>query len=336
LSEVIKLAHGFGGKLFQELLDNTINHSLHGTRKHATTLDAAVLELSGPIVFTTDSFTVNPRFFPGGNIGKLSVAGTVNDLAMMGAETGYLSLSLIIEEGFPLDELENILIAAGTACIDSGAEIVTGDTKVVEKGAIDGIFINTSGIGTRKYGPFGPDCIKEGDVIIISGTIGDHGASILNARENLGFSKKLSSDCAVLNVMISKAASILGNDLHALRDPTRGGLAAVLNEFAIDTGFQIEIMEESIPVSPETGSFLEILGMDPMHLANEGKVVLFVSPESAGKALEILRSDPKGHNAVKIGFVGKKTKPGRVIMETVIGTKRIVDMPIEAGLPRIC
>ena len=211
MPETIRLAHGFGGKLSQDLLDEVIHPALSGNNKHEVTLDAAVVcNLEAPIVVSTDSFTVFPRFFPGGDIGKLAVVGTINDVAMMGAKPKYLSLGLIIEEGFEIEELRTIMESIGDTCRKTDTHVITGDTKVVEKGVIDGIFINTTGFGTRVHGPVGPEYIRDGDVILISGTIGEHGAAILNVRENLGFSQTILSDCAPLHDLIDKASRAAG------------------------------------------------------------------------------------------------------------------------------
>ena len=337
MPETIRLAHGFGGKLMQDLLDEIIHPALTGNNDHPVTLDAAVVnDLKEPVVVSTDSFTISPLFFPGGDIGKLAVAGTVNDIVMMGAQPKYISLALIIEEGFEIEKLRTILESVGTTCRITGSQVITGDTKVVEKGVIDEIFINTTGFGTQIYGPVGPEYICEGDAVLISGTIGDHGAAILNVRENLGFSRTLLSDCAPLNEMIARAASVAGKNLHAMRDPTRGGLAATLNEFAGDTGFEIVIEEDKLPVRNEVSMFLEILGLDTLTLANEGKALLFVAQEAVDAVLKALQDDPYGKNAVVIGHVEKTNKRGRVILETSIGTRRIIEMPLEEGLPRIC
>ncbi|MFC1528278.1 hydrogenase expression/formation protein HypE [Candidatus Latescibacterota bacterium] len=337
MSEKIRLAHGFGGKLMQDLLDKIIHPAISGNDNHIATFDAAVLKnLEPPVVVSTDSFTVSPRFFPGGDIGKLSVIGTVNDLAMMGAKPAFLTLGLIIEEGLEIEEFRVIVESIGTMCRQTDTKIVTGDTKVVEKGVIDGIFINTTGLGTQVYRDIGPQFIREGDVIIISGTVGDHGVAILNARENLGFSKALLSDCAPLNELVAKAAEAVGKDLHALRDPTRGGLAATINEFAIDTGLQYVIEEDKLPVRQEVGSFIELLGLDLLTQANEGKALIIVAPESVDATLTALHEDQNGKDAAVIGHVERASGRGRVILETSIGTRRIIDMPLEAGLPRIC
>jgi len=224
----------------------------------------------------------------------------------------------------------------GTAARAAGVSVVTGDTKVVERGGVEGIVVMTTGFGSRKYGTPHPGKIVPGDAIIITGTVGDHGAAIMNARENLGFSKALLSDCAAVHGLVRAAWDAAGEDIHALRDPTRGGLAAVLNEFARDTGHTFEIEEERIPIRPEVRSFLDLMGLDPLILANEGKVVMIVAAESAEKVVDALKRDPLGANAAIIGRVAESAKNARVILETPIGTRRIVEMPREAGLPRIC
>ena len=337
MSDSIRLAHGFGGTLSLELLDKVILPGLRGVDGHEVTLDAAVLDsLAPPVVVSTDSFTISPRFFPGGDIGSLAVAGTVNDIVMMGAKPQYLSLGLILEEGLPLDDLRRIMTSIGETCRTTGTTVVTGDTKVVERGATDGIFINTTGFGTQVFGPVGPSEIRGGDALILTGTLGDHGAAILNARERLGFSRTLKSDCAPLHELIANAAAAAGPGLHALRDPTRGGIAATLNEFAVDTGLDIIIREETIPIQPDVAAFLEVLGLDVFTLANEGKALLFLTPECAGATLDALHNHPLGRDAAVIGTVEKSRRSGRVILETAIGTRRILDVPLEAGLPRIC
>lgn len=337
MSETIHLAHGFGGRLTQDLLDQVILPALSGKTGHAMTLDAAVLpDLQPPIVVSTDSFTIAPRFFPGGNVGKLSVVGTVNDVAMMGGRPRYLSLGLIIEEGLALDELRAIMLSIGDVCRQTGVQVVTGDTKVVEKGVVDGLFINTTGFGTRSIAAVGPERIREGDLLIVTGTVGDHGAAILNAREKLGFSQELQSDCAPLHELVAAAARAAGHALHAMRDPTRGGLAATLNEFAQDTGLQIVLEETKLPVNPAVRAFTEVLGLDVLPLANEGKALLFVAPEVAENVLAVVRAQRYGENAAMIGRVERATRRGRVVMETAIGTRRVIEMPLEAGLPRIC
>ena len=333
----ITLAHGFGGVRSQDLLDEVILPAVAGTDGHAATLDAAVLhDIEPPVVMSTDGFTVMPLEFPGGDIGSLAVNGTVNDIAMMGARPSYLSLSLIIEEGFSIERLRRILTSVGNACRVADVSVVTGDTKVVERGAAGGLFITTTGIGSRVHGTLGPDRIMPGDAVIVSGTIGDHGAAIMNARENLGFTGTLLSDCAPLHGLVACAADAAGDGLRALRDPTRGGLAATLNEFASDAGVEIVVSEDTIPIRPAVASFLNVLGMDPMTLANEGKAVIVVAPDKAETLLDALHGHEYGGDAARIGMVQATDGPGRVILETTIGTRRLLDMPLEAGLPRIC
>jgi hydrogenase expression/formation protein HypE len=336
MSDTIKLAHGFGGRLTQDLLDEVIIPGLSGSGNHAPTLDAAVLPgLSAPVVVSTDSFTVVPRFFPGGDIGKLAVCGTINDVAMMGARPRYFALGLILEEGLALEELRRIMASIGETARATGVEVVTGDTKVVERGGAVGLYINTTGFGTREFA-VGPERIRAGDAILVSGTIGDHGAAILNARENLGFAQSLVSDCAPLWELVAAVAGTAGEKLHALRDPTRGGLSATLNEFARDTGLQFLIEEERLPIRPETAAFLETLGLDPLPVANEGKCLILAAPEAAAAVLETLHQEPLGAQAAIIGRVEGGVRRGRVVLQTRIGTRRVVEMPVEEGLPRIC
>lgn len=336
MSDRVTLAHGFGGRRTQELLDNVILPALRGEGGHEVTLDAAVLPpMKGNAVISTDSFTVKPLFFPGGDIGKLAACGTINDVAMMGARPLYMTLALVIEEGFAVSDIVRIITSLGAVCRETRVKVVTGDTKVVEKGSLDGIIVNTTGVGERIY-EVGPEKIREGDAIIISGTIADHGAAILNARENLGFKGSLDSDCAPLWSLVETAAKIAGGDLHALRDPTRGGLAATLNEFAADTGLNYVILENAIPIRPVVRTFLEIVGMDPLPVANEGKAIMFVAESKAEKTISALRNHDLGRDAAIIGRVEKSGRRGKVIMETAIGTSRVIEMPLEAGLPRIC
>lgn len=335
----IRKAHGFGGALSQELLDELIYPALteSETPEHRVTEDAAVFTLPpGPCAFSTDSFTVKPVFFPGGDIGKLAVAGTVNDLAVSGAEPAVLSLALMIEEGFSLEDLRRIIRSAGRTCREAGVRVVTGDTKVVERGSLDGIFINTAAIGTVRFPNMGPAALREGDSILISGTVGDHGAAILSARENLGSGLDLASDCAPLNGMIRGVLGEWGSAVHAMRDPTRGGLAAVLNEFADDSGFEIILREPDIPIRPGVRDFLDILGMDPLLLANEGKIILFCTPDAEQGVLDTLKRHPLGRESAVIGTVAGTRDSGRVLLETGLGTKRILNMPLEPGMPRIC
>jgi hydrogenase expression/formation protein HypE len=335
MTDSIKLAHGAGGRLTQDLLDQVIVPALSGGG-HETTLDAAVLsDLAPPIVVSTDSFTVVPHFFPGGDIGKLAVCGTINDVAMMGGRTRYLALGLILEEGLPISDLRRIMGSLGETARAAGVRVVTGDTKVVERGGAKGLYIVTTGFGTHEF-TVGPELILPGDAILISGTIADHGAAILNARENLGFGETLASDCAPLWDLAAAASRVAGDRLHALRDPTRGGLAATLNEFAQDTGLTFIIEESRLPLHPATAAFLAALGLDPLPIANEGKCLLFTAPDAAEAVLAALHQHEHGRDAALIGCVEQSPRHGRVILETSIGTRRVVPAPLDAGLPRIC
>jgi len=308
--------------------------------------DAGVVD---GIIFTTDSYVVKPIFFPGGDIGHLAVSGTINDLAVMGAEPLALSLGLILEEGFLISDLEKILDSIGKISKITGVPIITGDTKVMEKGALDNITINTSGVGKRsrfldsnidevkKFREFEgrwllDSNLKEGDRIIISGSIGDHGVTILSAREGYGFESKLKSDSAPLHFMISKALEVGG--IVSMKDPTRGGLANTLNEWSQKSRVNIEIEEKNIPVKEPVSAACEMLGIDALNIANEGKVVMGVVKEKAVEIVEVLRKTEEGKDAAIIGEV-KKGK-GNVILNTFVGGKRIVDMPIGDPVPRIC
>jgi len=336
MADEIRLAHGHGGSLSLELIEDVILPALGSAG--APTLDAALLpQLNGRLAMSTDSYTVTPVFFPGGDIGKLAVCGTMNDVAMMAARPAALSLGVIIEEGFPMADFRRIMESVGGTAESGGAKVVTGDTKVVARGACDGIFINTTGIGVLPEGAaVGPERIEPGDVILLSGTIGDHGIAILNARHQLNPGVSFESDCAVLWPLVEGLLAAAGGRLHALRDPTRGGLAATLGEFAHDTSLQIVLEEEAIPVRPEVAQVLEVLGMDALTLANEGKLIAFVAPEVADEALAALKALPLGVGAAAIGRVGDRIEIGRVLLETAYGTRRVIEMPADEGLPRIC
>jgi len=333
MEEIITLDYGSGGqktaKLIQDiLLPHIKNDAL------APLSDGAIIPGTEKLVFSTDSFVVTPFFFPGGNIGKLSVCGTVNDLAMAGGEPKYLSLSFIIEEGLPLFDLEKIIHSIAATAREAGVTIVTGDTKVVEKGKGDGIYINTSGIGFLKTPALSTKNIRKDDRIIVSGTVGDHGAAVMLARyENL-LSSDIKSDCTLLHKP-ALALGKLGSGLRAMRDPTRGGIATVLNEFAEDCSLSIELDEAAIPVNPGVESACELLGLDPMYCACEGKIIAVVSEECAQEALNILKSFPQCENAAVIGEV-TDTYPGRVIVRTAFGGSRIAGKLSGAQLPRIC
>lgn len=301
--------------------------------------DSAELNIEGQrLAFTTDSYVVKPVFFPGGNIGKLAVCGTVNDLAMKGAIPLYISLSLIIEEGFKISDLEIILETIAETAKTAGVEIVTGDTKVVEKGSADGIFINTAGIGVI---PAGRDVSGSkalpGDAVIITGTIGDHGIAVLNERENLGLSIPVESDVSPLNNLVETLfASVPAESVHVLRDPTRGGVATTLNEIANQSKVIIRIEEEKLPVKEEVRGACEILGFDPLYVANEGKFIAIIDGSFAEKALEVLKNHPSGKDAEIIGYVEPANPNPAVFIKTSLGSSRFLSMLSGEQLPRIC
>ena len=285
---------------------------------------------------STDSFVVQPLFFPGGSIGELAVNGTVNDLAVSGATPRYLSASFILEEGFPLAQLAAIVEDMARAAKLAGVQIVTGDTKVVERGHGDGCYINTAGIGTLRPGiTVGPHRAEADDAILVSGTVGDHGMAIMSVREGLEFESQIRSDCAALNGMIAGVLDAVGNGVHAMRDPTRGGLASTLNEIAQASGVGILLDEPSLPVRPEVQSACELLGLDPVYVANEGKVVFFVAPEVAEVVLAVLRAHPLGRDAAQIGVVTAE-HPRMLVARTAMGANRVIPIQIGEQLPRIC
>jgi hydrogenase expression/formation protein HypE len=330
----ILLAHGSGGKLAHDLVEKSFVKLLANPLLDRLD-DSAVFDLSGRLAFTTDSYVVSPIFFPGGDIGKLAVCGTVNDLATSGAKPLYLSLAFIIEEGLSLSELEKVVSSVQKAIGEAGVEIVTGDTKVVTRGSADKLFINTAGVGII---PEGIDIsganAKPGDKVILSGTIGDHGIAVISKREGLSFATKLESDCAPLGGLVAEMLKASSN-IHALRDPTRGGLATSLNELAKQSKVSIRIEEARIPVREEVLAACEMLGFDPLYVASEGKMIAIVPPQDADKVLEAMRKNKYGKDAAIIGEVGAE-KPGRVVMKTVLGSSRIVDMLVGDLLPRIC
>ncbi len=332
--DAILLAHGSGGKLSHELVEKRFLPFLTNPMLNKLD-DSAIFEASGRFAFTTDSYVVNPIFFPGGDIGKLAIYGTVNDLSMSGAKPLYLSLSAIIEEGFSLKELERIVQSIKIAAEEAEVSIITGDTKVVNRGQADKLFINTSGIGTipAKVDISGANA-KVGDKIIISGTIGDHGIAIMSQREGLRFSVPVESDCAPLNKLVAQMLEVSPN-IHCLRDPTRGGLATTLNEFARQSNVGIVIQENKIPIKEGVRAACELLGFDPIYVANEGKLVAIVEPDDADKVLAQMKQNSYGRDAAIIGEV-TNNHPGRVIMKTKLGPSRIVDMLSGELLPRIC
>lgn len=335
-SDLILLGHGSGGRLSHQLLDELIIPALSGTAP-AGQNDAAILEpLSGQPAYTTDSFVVDPIFFPGGTIGSLAVHGTVNDLAMMGARPLYLSVGLIIEEGFSKADLKTILADMRQAADQAGVRIVTGDTKVVPRGKADKIFITTSGIGVIEHDiPIHGANARPGDRVIISGTLGDHGIAVMAGREGLNVGTDIRSDSAALNGLVAEIIAEAGHDLHVLRDPTRGGVATTIKEIAHQSGVAITLCEEAIPVNPAVRGVCSILGLDPLFVANEGKLLAFVAPETAEQVLTTIRKHPLGSNAAIIGQV-EEGPDGRVRMETIIGGMRAVEMLAGEQLPRIC
>ncbi len=334
MKDKILLAHGSGGRLAHELIESTFLKMFSNPLLEKLD-DSAVFELSGRLAFSTDSYVVSPIFFPGGDIGRLAICGTVNDVAMSGAKPLYLSLSFIIEEGLPVSDLSQILQSISDTAKEAKVEIVAGDTKVVHRGSADKLYINTSGVGIISDGVnISGKNAKPGDKVILSGSIGDHGIAVLSQREGLSFSTRLISDCAPLGGMVSELVAN-GIDIHCLRDPTRGGLATTLNEIARQSEVSIRINEINIPVREEVSSACEMLGLDPLYVANEGKLVAILPAVEVEKALTIMHNNRYGREAVTIGDV-EVEHPGRVIMKTLLGTSRIVDMLVGDILPRIC
>lgn len=330
----ILLGHGSGGRLMHELVEQlfvkSFDNPILRERK-----DSGIVSMGGKrIAFTTDSYVVNPVFFPGGDIGSLAVYGTVNDLAVCGAVPQYISLGLVIEEGFGKRDLVKITDSIRSAAARSGVKVVTGDTKVVEKGSCDKIFINTSGIGPVIRGGLSIDKIRPGDAIIISGPIGDHAVAVLSKREGMDLGLRQNSDSAPLNGLVKKILRA-SKDVRFMRDPTRGGLATTLNEFVRTRRFGISIDEDSIPVRGTTRQVCELLGLDPLYLACEGRVVVIASGKDAGKIIDAMRRDRSGISASVIGSVIKEYK-GKVSVNTSAGGRRLVDMLAGEQLPRIC
>ncbi|AJF07468.1 hydrogenase expression/formation protein HypE [Geoalkalibacter subterraneus] len=335
-SDIILLGHGSGGKLSHQLLDDVIIPRLSGVAQKDQN-DAAVLTSpGGRLAFTTDSYVVDPIFFAGGNIGDLAVNGTVNDLAMAGARPLYLSVGLILEEGLPISELEQVLDSMKAAAAAADVRIVTGDTKVVPRGKGDRIFINTAGIGTFEHDReiLGSGA-RPGDRILVSGTLGDHGMAVLAGREGLELQSPIESDSAPLNFMVADLLSELGDALHVLRDPTRGGVATTLKEIALQSDVDLTLEETQLPVSDAVRGACAILGLDPLFVANEGKLLAFVAPQQSEAALQIMRRHPAGRQAAIIGEVTGQSA-GKVFLRTAIGGLRSIEMLAGEQLPRIC
>lgn len=331
----ILLAHGSGGKLSHNLINQVFLKAFSNPILKKLD-DSAVLNTTGSkLAFTTDTYVVNPIFFPDSDIGRLAICGTVNDLSMSGANPAYVSVSFVLEEGFLLSDLEKIINSMIEACVEAGVSIVTGDTKVVERGSVDGIFINTAGVGKINEGvEISGSNIKVGDKIILSGPIGDHGIAVMSKREGLEFQTRVKSDCAPLNHLVAKMLETT-RKIHALRDPTRGGVASTLNEFASQSVLGIIIDESKVLVEEGVLGACEMLGLDPFQVANEGKLIAAVAPEDAEKVLKVMRQTKYGEKSGIVGEAVAEPK-GMVLIKTAIGTTRILDMLVGEQLPRIC
>jgi hydrogenase expression/formation protein HypE len=336
-NNVILLNHGSGGRLTRQLIDEIFGARFSNPLLDART-DSSIVDLQGSVAFTTDSFVVQPRFFPGGDIGKLAVCGTVNDLAVSGAVPTALNAAFIIEEGFSIDELDRVAASMAAAAAEVPVPIVTGDTKVVGRGMADGLFITTAGIGRvcEQYRSIGAAAkVRPGDVIIINGPVGDHGMAILAARNELPFIAQVSSDCAPLSGLVSTLCGRCGDSVTFMRDATRGGLGTVLCELAQMCGLGLSVDEQRIPVRQVVRSMCDMFGFDPLFIANEGKVVVAVRPDAADAALDVMKQHRYGADAAAIGTVSA-IKDGQVTLATIIGGNRVIAIPAGDQLPRIC
>jgi hydrogenase expression/formation protein HypE len=336
-TETIVIGHGSGGQMTHDLIRNNFQSRIGNDYLSEGNDSARIIlaEMDGQLAVSTDSHVVSPIFYPGGDIGRLSVCGTVNDVAMLGADPVFLTAGFILEEGFSMESLNRIIDSIAESCKEAGVQIVAGDTKVVEKGKADGIFINTAGFGVIPHNrQIGGQFAKPGDAVLISGTLGDHGIAVLQARGELGFESKIKSDVAPLNHMIADLLESVP-DVHVLRDPTRGGLATTLKEIACQSEVSIRLKEEAIPIKRDVLTACEMLGFDPLYIANEGKAIVVLPAEKAERGLQILRKSPYGQNAMRIGEVFNDD-PGMVLLETAFGTTRILDMLSGEILPRIC
>jgi hydrogenase expression/formation protein HypE len=334
-ADCIVMGHGSGGRLSARLIEETIVPALRNEKLEALEDQAQLTFGTERLAFTTDSFVVSPLFFPGGDIGELAVNGTINDLAVGGAVPRFLSLALILEEGFALEDLRRVLGSIARAAARAEVTIVTGDTKVVGRGHADKLFVNTAGIGVVRPGvSLSSSNVRPGDAVLVSGTIGDHGVAILSTRDGLSFDGAIASDTAPLHGLVG-AVLDASPGVHAMRDPTRGGLAASLVEIATRRKLGVEIDERAVPVREGVRGACEILGLDPLLVANEGKVVAFVPEEDAARALEAMRAHPLGRDAAHIGRV-TSDHPGRVVLRTAVGGHRILELPFAEPLPRIC
>jgi hydrogenase expression/formation protein HypE len=334
--ERVQLGHGSGGKMSAALLRERFLPHL-GNPTLARLGDAAVVTVAtGEIAMSTDTFVVSPLEFPGGNIGHLAVHGTLNDLAMMGARPRWLSAGFVLEEGLPLAVLDRVVAAMAAAARQAGVEVVTGDTKVVERGKADGMFVNTTGVGTLDAG-FRPDpaAARPGDAVLVSGPVGRHGMAVMAVREGLAFDAEIESDTAFLGPLVERLRAAAGGAVHVLRDPTRGGIASALNEIAAASGVGMELAAAALPVPGPVAAACEMLGLDPLYVANEGVLVAVVGGEAADSALAALRSHPLGAHAARIGTV-TDAHAGMVVLRTALGSARVVDMLPGDQLPRIC
>ncbi len=333
--DLILLGHGSGGRLSHQLLSDLVIPTLSGIPAEGQNDAAIVSHMGQRLAFTTDSYVVDPIFFPGGNIGSLAVNGTVNDLAMMGARPLYMSVGLILEEGFSRHDLAEILATMRREADSAGIAVVTGDTKVVPRGKADRIFINTSGVGVIEHDlVIGGNCARPGDKVIINGTIGDHGIAVMAKREGLDLESDIRSDCAALNALVAEILKE-GEAVHVLRDPTRGGVATTIKEIALQSNVGITLREEALPFNEAVKGVCAILGLDPLYVANEGKLLAIVAPEKADAVVARMRAHRLGSEATIIGEVTAETA-GRVQMETVVGGMRAVEMLAGEQLPRIC
>lgn len=333
----IVMGHGGGGRLSSDLVEHVFLPAFGGHDSELGRLgDAAVVMAGGArLAFSTDTYVVRPRFFPGGCIGDLAVHGTVNDLAMTGAVPLYLSVGMVLEEGLAIDELGRIATALGAAARAAGVAVVTGDTKVVDRGHGDGLYVNTAGVGLLPDGvDLGPHRVAPGDVVIVSGPIAQHGVAVLSVREGLEFGSEIVSDTAALHRLVAMLIDA-GADLHMLRDPTRGGVAATLNEIAGSARVGVRIVERDVPVADDVRAACGFLGLDPLYVANEGRLVAFVGREDADRVLALMRAHPDARGATVIGEVVAE-HPGTVVARTGIGGTRVVDLPLAEQLPRIC
>jgi hydrogenase expression/formation protein HypE len=332
----VDLSHGAGGRAMGRLIEDIFHAAFDNDWLKAGNDQSAFEVGAGRMVMSTDGYVVSPLFFPGGDIGKLAVHGTINDVAMAGARPLYLSAGFIIEEGFPFADLKRIADSMGEASRAAGVPIITGDTKVVERGKADGVFVTTTGVGVAPPGlVLSSDRVRPGDVVLLSGTIGDHGVAVMSKRENLEFETEILSDSAALHGLVADMVAACGPHLHVMRDPTRGGLAAVVNELASASGVGFTLEEGAIPVRAEVAAACEFLGLDPLNVANEGKLIAIVAPEAAERLLAVMRAHPLGRDAAIIGRA-VEDENRFVEMTTVFGGGRIVDWLAGEQLPRIC